>query len=111
MLTNLSYNPQGPLSLIASSASVVVACRFAVSGYQRPMFTPDEMQPETHGDWGEVHTNTGKVHPRGRSSLGMQSHAQYHGLHLSTCTNEPFGEDLCARCQAVVKREPDLCTF
>ena len=29
---------------------------------------------------------------------------QYHGFHLSTCTNEPFGEDLCARCEAVVKR-------
>ena len=28
----------------------------------------------------------------------------YHGFHLSTCTNEPFGEDLCARCEAVVKR-------
>ena len=35
----------------------------------------------------------------------------YHGLHLSTCTNKPFGEDLYARCEAVIKREPDLRTF
>ena len=26
-------------------------------------------------------------------------------LHLSTCTNEPIGEDLCARCEAVVEKE------
>ena len=29
----------------------------------------------------------------------------YHGFHLSTCTNEPVGEDLCARCEAVVEKE------
>ena len=29
----------------------------------------------------------------------------YHGFYLSTCTNEPVGEDLCARCEAVVKKE------
>ena len=28
--------------------------------------------------------------------------AVYHGFHLSACTNEPFGEDLCARCEAVI---------
>ena len=38
-------------------------------------------------------------------------HGRYHGLHLSTCTNEPFGEDLCARFKAVINREPDVCTF
>ena len=29
----------------------------------------------------------------------------YHGFHLSTCTNEPVGEDLCARCEAVVEKK------
>ena len=43
--------------------------------------------------------------------IGKRNMQIYHGLHLSTCTNEPFGEDLCARCEVVIKREPDLCTF
>ena len=30
--------------------------------------------------------------------------SSYHGFHLSACTNEPFGEDLCARCEAMIKR-------
>ena len=41
---------------------------------------------------------------RSKKHKQLKALRQYHGLHLSTCTNEPFGEDLCARCEAVIKR-------
>ena len=44
----------------------------------------------------------------GIPSIGM---TMYHGLHLSTCTNEPFGEDLCARCEAVIKKGNQICVL
>ena len=67
----MSYNPHGPLSLITLSARSAVACRVAVLRCTCPMLTPDELRPKTRKNWGDVHTNTGKIHPRGRSSLGM----------------------------------------
>ena len=39
------------------------------------------------------------------SNTGLAIRLGYHGFHLSTCTNEPVGEDLCARCEAVVEKE------
>ena len=72
----MSYNPLGPLSLIALSARGAVACRVAVLRCTRLMLTPDELQSKTRRNWGDVHTNTGKIQPRRHSSLGMQLHTQ-----------------------------------
>ena len=38
----------------------------------------------------------GFMRGRGRFNAVQASGSSYHGHHLSTCTNELFGEDLCA---------------
>ena len=83
---------------MALSAHGVVACRIAVLRCTCPMLTPDELQSKTRRDWGDIHANTGKFQPRGRSSLGMQLHTQQSLLafadvgSLYTAHSEPKNE-------------------
>ena len=61
-----------------------------------------ELSGEIGKTWNYV-SNIVKIHLISNSEF-MKS-GIYHGFHLSTCTNEPVGEDLCARCEAVFEKE------